>query len=944
MSLTAHRVIQYISLILIFLLLGGAYWYFSVRAAVSNKTASKDGLVGYWSFDEGSGTLAGDASGSGNTGTLTNGPVWADGKLGKALNFDGVNDYVAINNSLLPSINGSLSFWAKSSNNTDSYRDMVSISSGASGGTIFAIQFVNNPDNGCTLDHSAKLVLRDDGGTLTQLCSGIAMNDGKWHHYVGTAVSGSQQFYVDGVLKDTDTVVPGAATFTRFGIGATNRSTAVQFFPGQIDDVRVYNRALTSTEVTNLYNLGAAKLNASKNALLTDGLVGLWSFDGADLSGTTAYDRSGNGNNGTLTDGPAAAIGKVGQALNFDGVNDYVGVADSNSLDMTANWSVATWVKFDSFYTGNCENNAIINKGHDGLNGFYGLDITEPDELCGPTTGAKQASFSIRFSDGTSAGVSGNTQNLTTGIWYHLVGTYDGTSLKIFLNGVQDGSTSVSGKTVAANTDLLYFGKMNNGSFPYWVDGSIDDVRIYNRALSATEVQALYALGDADKINSSMAQPQGTGRLDSGLQSYWSLDENTGTTTTDASTNALTGTLTNGPAWITGQIGYGIDFDGTDDSITTPDADVLDVVDGRNFTLSGWFNRDTFTTDDTVVAKRNGITAAENGYLAYIDDATDKLTFEVSDGTDEYQLESASTFVATGWHHFAVVWNDTVSTETKLYIDGRAENTTNTGTFANVNSLANAVTFNLGAESDAGNPFDGKLDEVRLYNRTMTADEVDRLYRLTTPTSVDTALKGYWSFDGADLSGTTAYDRSGSANNGTLTNGPVAAIGKLGQALNFDGVNDYVNIGVDPKFDGASAITISAWIKPNASMNDSTIVGKSTVVANQIYFWVGHSGLATDKISWNAGPGWLEATQTLTLNEWTHVVGVADASGHKIFYNGVLISSNSSAIAISASDPQTWKIGSNGGSRHFNGSIDDVRIYNRALSTDEVTALYNFGR
>lgn len=909
------------------------YWYFSARGAVSNKTASKTGLVGYWSLDEGSGTLAGDASGNANTGTLTNGPTWADGKLGKALNFDGTNDYVAINNSLLPSINGSLSFWAKSSNNTDSYRDMVSISSGASGGTIFAIQFVNNSDSGCTLDHSAKLVLRDDGGTLTQLCSGIAMNDGKWHHYVGTAVSGSQQFYVDGVLKDTDTVVPGAATFTRFGIGATNRSTPVQFFPGQIDDVRIYSRALSATEITNLYNLGAAKLNASQNALLTNGLVGLWSFDGADLSGTTAYDRSGAGNNGTLTNGPVAAIGQLGQALNFDGVNDYINIG---ATDISSPCTMSTWVKLSSRHS-----IAAGLIGPVGSNTGFRAEQYAADAVGLTVAGVVDAVFSA----------PGYTVPLNT--WTHLLTTINSaTSATLYVNGTLSGTLTVSSGLACWRGDI---GRNASGL----LNGSIDDVRVYNRALSASEVQDLYALGDADKINSSMAQPQGTGRLDSGLQSYWPLDENTGTTTTDASTNALTGTMTNGPAWTTGQIEYGIDFDGTDDYVTTPDSPALDVVDSRNFTLTGWFNRDTFTTDDTIIAKRNGITAAENGYIAYIDDATDKLTLEVSDGTDEYQLESASTFVATGWHHFSLTWNDNVSTETKLYIDGRAESTTNTGTFANVNSLANALTFALGAESDAGNPFDGKLDEIRLYNRTMTADEVAQLYRLTTPTSADTALKGYWSFDGADLSGTTASDRSGAGNDGTLTGGPVAAIGKIGQALSFDDVNDYISVPANSSLQIAGDVTVAVNIKISSGASGSGSIitqsaGNELETGNFLYgLHIPAAGNGTTDIEWyheyGAGSNIIVSFNTnLSFNTWYNIVAVRNDTTKTValYVNGALFQSQSYTNSATGGNNTSMSIGQSlsAGGHWFGGSIDDVRVYNRALTATEVTALYNLGR
>src|SRR3989338_235532 len=84
-------------------------------AAGLKKPPTNLGLVGYWSMDEGSGSYAGDSSGNKNTGTLTNGPTWVDGKRGKALNFDGVNDYVNLGSGDIMSSNATLSLWFKMS-------------------------------------------------------------------------------------------------------------------------------------------------------------------------------------------------------------------------------------------------------------------------------------------------------------------------------------------------------------------------------------------------------------------------------------------------------------------------------------------------------------------------------------------------------------------------------------------------------------------------------------------------------------------------------------------------------------------------------------------------------------------------------------------------------------------------------------------------------------
>lgn len=218
------------------------------------------------------------------------------------------------------------------------------------------------------------------------------------------------------------------------------------------------------------------------------------------------------------------------------------------------------------------------------------------------------------------------------------------------------------------------------------------------------------------------------------LELYYQFDDGTGETASDTSVNESDGTLTNGPVWTSGNINGGLDFDGADDYVVTSDAATLDIDNEANFTVAGWFNRDTFTADHTIVAKSDGQSAVENGYLVYIDDATDRLVFKASDGTDQYTVQSTSTFTSTGWNHFALVWNDTSGAT--LYINGSAEAGTTSGTFTDIGSLANAEQFVVGAESDQANPFDGKLDEIRLYSRALTSGEITSLDALTEPTEV----------------------------------------------------------------------------------------------------------------------------------------------------------------------------------------------------------------
>ena len=218
--------------------------------------------------------------------------------------------------------------------------------------------------------------------------------------------------------------------------------------------------------------------------------------------------------------------------------------------------------------------------------------------------------------------------------------------------------------------------------------------------------------------------------LTSGLVGHWTFNgaDTVGTTATDRGTGGNNGTLTNGPTVAPGKLGQALTFDGSDDYVSVADNTALDFGDTADLTLTGWFYRNSATTDDTLIAKRNGIASGDTGYILYLDDATDQLIFEMSDGTDEYSLTSVSTFTTPGWYHYTIIWDQDSAVNSEIYVNGVADSATDTGTIGNIGDLSNALTFRVGAESDDGNPFDGKIDEVRVYNRVLLATEVAALY------------------------------------------------------------------------------------------------------------------------------------------------------------------------------------------------------------------------
>ena len=223
------------------------------------------------------------------------------------------------------------------------------------------------------------------------------------------------------------------------------------------------------------------KWDADPGDLVTP-LVGDWHLD--EGTGTSAADSSGYLNNGTMNGTNYwTSSGKYGAALEASG-DDYVSVADSNSLDLTSAYTLEAWVKPGN--TG--KDQMIIDKTTDGTGG-YSLFISG-------TNGHLQ----FRVYGATQGVLEGTTDLRDSTDWRHVVGTFDGTTMKVYVNGVPEGSLAWSTPANANNTPL-YIGARydDDGVSPitpqYYFSGRIDEVKIYNRGLSATEVLQRYGEG-----------------------------------------------------------------------------------------------------------------------------------------------------------------------------------------------------------------------------------------------------------------------------------------------------------------------------------------------------------------------------------------------------------------------------------------------------------------
>jgi hypothetical protein len=210
----------------------------------------------------------------------------------------------------------------------------------------------------------------------------------------------------------------------------------------------------------------------------SNGLVGYWPFNG------NANDQTPSGYNGTVNGATLTTdrFGNNNSAYNFDGINDYILVNNNASLSPIV-YSISAWVKPNGYYiNGQDDANYIVGKGSDFNDGHYSLHYKSI---------SRKARASIGI--GSSGLYVDSNADINLNNWVHLISTWDGNTLRIYVNGVLENSIYSPNNVQGVNSENLYFGTMAaNSTWPYWLNGKIDDIAIYNRALTQQEITNMY--------------------------------------------------------------------------------------------------------------------------------------------------------------------------------------------------------------------------------------------------------------------------------------------------------------------------------------------------------------------------------------------------------------------------------------------------------------------
>ncbi|MFA5961219.1 MAG: DUF2341 domain-containing protein [Parcubacteria group bacterium] len=839
---------------------------------------------------------------------------FVSGKYGTALSFNGVDDVVDIPAfSLEP--NFSISFWTKSKDTT------VNSVLFTRGWYFYAV--LNS-----SMGYGNKIAFAIPGGS--DLVSNVAVGGGNWHHIEFLHAGTNNSLYVDGVFQNSQvagTVDDGSS----MQIGAQFGS---RYFDGAIDDFRIYNYARTQQQILEDMN------NGEHNPVAV--------YDFNEGYGSLAHNSGFGGTSlaGNLGVGSSSPTwtndGKNGKALSFDG-NDYVNVSDSTAL-RPSSLTISTWLKRAPNDSG-----IIVNKPVDtSSNKSYSLLVMNDGHARFEImTGSAYPYWDLP------------TGSVTDSVWHHLVVTFSPTNgnssdAKAYLDGKETSMIYTAngygpGQALSYSAMPLSIGRDSSEAVPiYYFNGELDDLKIYPYALTEDEIKTDYNSGVSAQMGAggSVSTTGAPTNASSGKYCVpgdttacatpvgeWKMDEKVAgdnQTIYDTSGNGNNGTTHYGAnatgmnCAAQGKYGSACAFDGVDDYIES--ANNFAFVNGA--TYSFWLKGSPGAYGGTV--SKLGVSCIA-GYSG------NTITC-IADGDSSGSATSSIDVLDNKWHYVAFT---STSNAQKIYVDGKsagsATETLDTGGYP----------VRFGNSLGSSYYFPGQIDQVRIYDYARTPAQIAWEYNQGKPVAA-------WRFN--ECQGSTVHDESGNGNDGTInlgasgqtTAGTCSAnantpwyngrTGKYGASLNFDGGDDYVTASGSNLPIGFAPRTMSLWFNRTADQNYTEALAW--------YGETGYAGIFGIAINDNDYLGVISygddyyptSFGTQPLNTWTHVVAVYDGVDVYLYKNGAFMASEDKYWNLHAGDVS---VGSMNPSYPFSGQIDEVKIFNYALTAEQVKQLYN---
>lgn len=945
-------------------------------ASLSSVEEISPAPIAYWKFDESSGTTINDSSGQENHGTV-NIATWASADScisGQCLDFPGSgspNVSVPDNQTLnFGTTDFTISAWAL-------HRDYTYPKSNFMIKKSYICYGDGVQNAGFDLGHGYRangidVCLHDlsNNRLRTSLTFDVGSQPSEliyqWVHYtfVFDRTNDKLIAYINGKKQSSEldiSTITDSINNTQPLIIGTMYGWQTD---GLMDEIKIYPYVRSDEQIKSDYIAGSSKIG-SKAVFghkaetvpvtpLPNKLIAHWRFN--ESSGTSANDSSGQNNHGTIISNASwTNLGKVGTALIFDGIAARIQDIPQTPFEYRGeDYSMSLWYKRSN--TDDLSN--LISKPWNGSGQYnYRIYLDSANNLNFYLMGATAWITTI-------SNFSGREE------WIHLGITLSQGSkeVKIYRNGklirttnhdISDWTPASGNSNVSLCIGSLYpYETSWTGRTDFSFEGSIDEVKFYNSTLSLEEIQLDYNQGMSAIMGQSPESPAGA--AGSAASEYcvpgdsstceppileWKFDENQGTTAFDTGSNQHHGTITDG-IWTKGENGSAINFIGDWDRIHASDNDALS---SESFTLNFWFKWNGANSSWPRVGKLNYASPdSQNEY---------SFQFLQSDGRWYLRFNNSGTLFQQGngqildttinkWHFISITYDKT-SNGLKIVQNGDRVLLNTTSNITISNSNYDFVAFNHGSNSL-------NYDNVQFFNYARTPAQIAWDFNRGAPVA-------HWRLD--ECQGDAAHDASNNNNHGTIniaSSGSQNALGtcssgnstdawsngregKFNSSLSFDGTDDYIDLGNDDSIRNfTDQISVSAWAKYNAYGGG----GQSySVIAVKGSPWTFLLENYASKIRFRVTVGGLDRnaadSEIHELNRWYHFVGTYDGATIKIYKDGNLVGSTSVTGNLAVNDVSA-KIGTwQGTNYNFNGQIDEVRIYNYALTQEQIKLLYN---
>ena len=540
--------------------------------------------------------------------------------------------------------------------------------------------------------------------------------------------------------------------------------------------------------------------------------------------------------------------------------------------------------------------------------------------------------------------------------YVNAVYTYDGTNTKLYIDGVL-------ASTVSYTTDPQYFGSGNRNlqlgrwgqpsGYERYFNGIIGQTLIYNRALSAIEILQNYNATkkkydpDENIVTNGLVL-----HIDPSKNASYS---GVGNTVYDLSGFGNTGTLVNGPT-LSFLNGASIFFDGSNDYVELYSTTLLK---SSPFTTSFWINVDTFGSvyGSCALSQYYTVCGPVASYLGYTN--TFMASIQTAAGGNAEGVVKESNFVKNRWYHYCSVYDGSGTGNTerlKIFIDGVQKSLIYDATVPSTPYTVSS-SLALGYPPPAYPYFNGKISNLHIYNRALSAQEISQNYNATKNRFIN-ALPPVRNglvleLDAANRAsypgtGNTWYDLSGNSLNGTLANAPTFSGVGASSSILFNVSNQAVTLQLNSKLDISESITIESFIYPTA-YNTANEFG-SFIICKAASYYLELNGNGKVRVYFYSlsSEGYHESVGTVPLNTWSYISVVRNKASSTIsmYINGILDRTLSSITGdIRVQQTYVVSLGSFFGSGYtFTGRIAVGTIYNRALSAYEIKQNFDFYR